>query len=115
MNINTDSLSKLNVAIFPMINELVDSLYTDEINNLIESKCQTIDDKRVFLMFLIIYFYTYLNIADRFTQVEYNSNSMNLKNELKFFLTDLICDPNKRSKCIELYLSFEQSIKTLKN
>jgi hypothetical protein len=62
MNLNISKFSKENPEIFPIIDDLVNSLYTNDINNLIHTKCKTIDDKRVFLMFLIIYFYTYLNV-----------------------------------------------------
>lgn len=94
--------------IYPMIDELVDTLYTKELNNLIDTKCETIDDRRVFLMFLIMYFYTYLSIPKDIT------NQYNVKSELKVFLTDIIKNPDKRTKCIELYKNFENSVKLLK-
>lgn len=96
-----------NMEIYPMINELVDVLYKDDINNLISTKCQTQSDKRVFLMFLIMYFYTYLTIPDEI------KDNFNIKNELKLFLTDIIKNPNKRHQCIQLYSDFENSIKKL--
>jgi hypothetical protein len=46
-----------------MTDELVNTVYTIDINNLIYTKCETVDDRRVFLMFLMMYFYTYLNIT----------------------------------------------------
>lgn len=93
--------------IYPMIDELVDTLYTNDINNLIDTKCSTVDDRRVFLMFLIMYFYTYLSIPKNIT------NQYNVKNELKIFLTEMIKNPDKRSKCIELYRNFEKSVELL--
>jgi len=102
-------LKKNNMYIYPMIDELVDSLYTDEINNLIDTKCETIDDKRVFLMFMIFYFYAYLSVPKEL------KDSFDTKKELKLFLTDIIKNPEKRHKCIELYSMFEKSIKLLKN
>ena len=109
MNLDITKFNKNYNTIFPMIDDLVNSLYTDEINNLIDTKCKTIDDKRVFLMFLIMYFYTYLNISNDIKE------NFDIKTELKIFLTDIIRNPEKRIKCIELYSSFEQSIKLLKN
>jgi len=104
-------LKKNNSEIFPIIDELVNSLYTTELNNLIDTKCKTVEDKRVFLMFLIMYFYSYLNVPK---EIKENSN-YDLKNELKLFLSDIIKNPDKRYKCIELYMTFEKSINYLKN
>lgn len=105
MDLNISKFSKENPEIFPIIDDLVNSLYTDDINNLIHTKCKTIDDKRVFLMFLIMYFYTYLNVYD----TSYDT-SHKQKKDLKIFLTDIIRNPNKRKLCLELYTSFEKSI-----
>lgn len=109
MNLDLTKVNKNHNNISPLIDDLVNSLYTDEINNLIDTKCKTIEDKRVFLMFLIMYFYTYLNISNDIKE------QYDIKKELKIFLTDIIRNPEKRSKCIELYTNFEQSIKFIKN
>jgi hypothetical protein len=95
--------------IYPMINELVESLYTSEINNLIDTKCETVDDKRVFLMFIIMYFYTYLSVPKEL------KDTFDMKNELKVFMTDMIRNPEKRTKMVELYRTFESSVNYLKN
>lgn len=97
-----------NKEVYPLIDELVNSLYTSDINNLIDTKCQTIDDKRVFLMFLIMYFYSYLSIPGN---VKENETDTDIKHNLKLFLTDLIRNPDKRLKCLELYTTFENTIK----
>lgn len=99
-----------NKDIYPGIDDLVDVLYTDEINNLIDTKCQTSDDKRVFLMFLIMYFYNYLSIPDDIKGGDYD-----VKTSLKMFLTDLLKNPEKRTKCLEIYTSFENTIKLINN
>lgn len=109
MDLDITNFRKRHPDIYPMIDELVNSLYTDEINNLINTKCETIDDRRVFLMFLIMYFYTYLSIP-KDVKEQYD-----MKHELKVFLTDMIRNPEKRAKCIELYTNFENSVKLLKN
>ena len=109
MDLNLTKFRDRHPDIYPMIDELVDSLYTPEINNLIDTKCETTDDRRVFLMFLIMYFYTYLSIP-KDVKEQYD-----MKHELKVFLTDMIRNPEKRSKCIELYTTFENSVKLLKN
>lgn len=92
-------LNDKNIA--PFIDELVDMFYKPEINMFINKKCETNDDKRSFLMFILMYFYTYLN----------NNEKTNMKTPLKIFLTDLIRDSDKRKKCIEMYISFENNIK----
>jgi hypothetical protein len=56
-----------------------------------------------------MYFYTYLSIPKDVKE------QFDMKNELKVFLTDMIRNPEKRSKCIELYTTFENSVKLLKN
>lgn len=109
MELDLTKVPKPNSDIYPMIDELVNSLYKEEINNLIDTKCETVDDRRVFLMFLMMYFYTYLSIPKDVKE------QFDMKNELKVFLTDMIRNPEKRSKCIELYTTFENSVKLLKN
>jgi hypothetical protein len=109
MNLDINKLKQCHSDIYPMINELVDSLYTSEINCLIDSKCETIDDKRVFLMFIIIYFYTYLSVPKEM------KDTFDMKQELKVFMTDVIRNPEKRIKMVELYRNFENSVQLLKN
>ena len=89
--------------IYPFINDLVDVLFTTQINNLIDTRCSTIEDKRVFMMFLMTYFYSYLCIPDC------NKNNK-IKQNLKEFLNELINNPDKRLKCIELYTTFEETL-----
>ena len=88
-----------NVRVYPFIDELVDSLYTDELNRLIDSENVQFD-KKTFFMFIIIYFSTRL----------YASNESISKENLKTFMTDLIRNPMKRSKCIEVFMMFEKSL-----
>jgi hypothetical protein len=88
-----------NLRVYPFIDELVDSLYTDELNKLIDSENVQFD-KRTFLMFIIIYFSTRL----------YASNESISKENIKLFMTDLIRNPMKRGKCIELFMMFEKSL-----
>lgn len=109
MDLNVFNFKNRYPDIYPMIDELVNSLYTDKINNLINTNCETIDDRRVFLMFLIMYFYTYLSIPEDIKE------QYDIKHELKTFLTDMIRNPEKRKKCIELYTTFEKSVKLLQN
>jgi hypothetical protein len=82
--------------VYPFINNLVDFLYTDELNTLIQNNIKSDLDKRSFMMYIIMYFYTYLNVSHKTS-----------KEDIKYFLTDIIQNPDKRQKCIELYMNFE--------
>ena len=102
--ISDSEITKI-IKIYPMINKLVDTLYIESINSLINIKCETIDDRRVFLMFIIIYFYSYLCIPKE------TLNDSEIKIKLKLFLNDLISDQNKRNTCINLYKLLEVNLK----
>lgn len=78
--------------IYPMIDDLVETLHNDTLNNLIDSKCVTNLDKKTFMIFVIMYFYTYLNVGKDTS-----------KEDIKLFLSELIRNPEKRRQCIELY------------
>lgn len=88
----------------PFVDELVDALYTPELNNLINSDNVQVD-KRTFLMFIIMFFsarlYSYKDVQ---------------KHELKMFITDIIKDSNKRLCYINMFLEMEKSVqKFIKN
>lgn len=87
----------------PFMNELVDSLYTEELNALIEKACQTGVDRRTFMMFIMMYFFTYINVNT-------SGEGGDRKEMLKVFMSDLIMNSEKRRRCVELYLSFERSV-----
>ena len=86
-----------NNKIYPFVDELVDALYTDELNKIIDSENVQVD-KRTFIMFIVMYFTTRIHsdILD--------------KESIKYFLTDLIRTPEKRQQCIEIFLMFEKSV-----
>lgn len=96
------SLTEYNY-ICPFINQMVDNLYIDELNNLITKTCNTNIDKRTFMMFIMMYFFTFLNINE-------NSNNDEKKQMLKIFMSELIMNSEKRSQCINLYEIFEKNI-----
>jgi hypothetical protein len=98
------SLTNKNNTVYPMIDELVDILYNDDLNNLMDTKCTTDLDKKTFMMFILMYFYTYINIHKTETS----------KDDIKIFLSDLIKNPDKRKQVIELYSTvISNSIKFL--
>ena len=100
-----DNQNNKNNKICPGISDLVDVLYTSELNEFIQKKCSNIDDKRTFLMFIIMYFCSYLSLDD----------NMNNKQNMKILLSNLLLNPENRKKCIDLYLKFESSIKMINN
>ena len=93
-----------NKEILPFIDQLVNLLYTSDINKVIEKKCKTQIDKRVFLMYIIMYFYSYLIIPNEVKKDLY------IKESLKKYLSELINNSEKRLKCIEMYQTFENII-----
>ena len=94
----------------PFMDDLVDSLYTDELNTLIEKTCQTGLDKRTFMMFIMMYFFTMLNVSGAGTCT---SEGVDRKSMLKEFMSDLIMNSEKRRRCVDLYVSFERSVAAL--
>ena len=91
------------VQILPGINELVNILFTETINDFIDKKNGSDEDRRVILMFLIMYFYSY-------TSIKTVHDKENIKKLLKAFLSELIINREKRIQCLELFRSFENSI-----
>ena len=90
----------------PFMDDLVDSLYTEELNALIEKTCVTGLDKRTFMMFIMMYFFTYLNTNSERTDSERtDSERPDRKALLKVFMSDLIMNSEKRRQCVELYVS----------
>ena len=87
---------------YPFIDELVDSLYIDKLNNLIDKNCKTIEDKKIFIMFIITYFMTYLNTP--------NITSDGIKE----FLNNIIKNPEERLKYIKLFYEFDENRKLIK-
>lgn len=88
-----------NNKFYPFIDELVDSLYTKEINSIIDKEIVQ-EDKKTFLMFIVMYFVTRLNMFEKIN-----------KDSLKYFLSDIIRNPDKRQQCIKIFLKFEESVK----
>lgn len=95
------------IHILPGINDLVNVIYNDHLNSLLDKKNESLDDRRVLLMFLIMYFYSYLSIPKDI------KNHIDVKQTLKAFLSELIKDHKKRKVCLEMYQAFETTVKTI--
>ena len=89
-------LQKIKSDIYPFIDKIVDALYTEEINKIIDSENVNLD-KRTFIMFICMYFSTRLFADDKSIT----------KESIKRFMTELIKNPTKRQQCIKLFNSFE--------
>lgn len=90
--------------ILPGINDLVNVLYTEHLNEFLDKKNETSDDRRVLLMFIMMYFYSHLSIPKEI------KDKVDVKQTLKAFLSDLIKDHTKRLSCLEIYKSFEKTV-----
>ncbi len=77
---------------FPFIEELVDKLYNESLNELIEKNVSTPIDKKVFLMFVMMYFVVHLQLDDEPKK----------KETIKEMLGDLMSNRDKR----KLFISF---------
>lgn len=95
-------VEKTKSKIYPFIDSLVDSLFTKEINDILESE-NVKEDKNTFLMFITIYFTTRL----------YADNNTATKTNIKNFMTELIRNSEKRKKCIELFYQMNNVIQTV--
>lgn len=109
MELDFKELNELvnDIQILPGINDLVNVLYIENLNEFLDKKNETSDDRRVLLMFLIMYFYSYLSIPK---QVKSN---VDVKQTLKVFLSELIRDKDKRLICLNVYKNFEDSLKLM--
>ena len=98
------------IRISPGINDLVDILYNDLSNSYI-NKFKTIDDKKTLFIFIIMYFYIYLNIPEHMK----NNPNIDLKTLIKKFISELVNDPYKRQICINSFLQLETLCNSFNN
>lgn len=82
----------LKIKSYPFIDELVDKLYDKSLNDLIENSVKTPIDKKVFLMFIMMYFIIHLQL----------DNAIDKKETIKSMLNDLIGNREKR----KLFITF---------
>lgn len=78
---------------YPFIDELVDKLYNKSLNDLIEKNISTSIDKKVFLMFVMMYFVVHLQLED----------SSDKKDIIKNTLNELIGDKEKRKLFVNFF------------
>lgn len=88
--------------IYPFINEMVDSFYTKECNELIDKAIQSETDKSIFMMYIMMYFGIHLKLETEDNQTK--------KQQIKLLLTDLIRDHDKRKFCIEMFQNKFQNV-----
>lgn len=90
------------INIYPFINEMVDSFYTKECNELIEGAIESESDKSIFMMYIMMYFGIHLKLE--------RENDETKKHQIKLLLTDLIRDHEKRKYCIEMFQNKFQNV-----
>lgn len=92
--------------IYPFIDEMVDTFYTDRSNLLIEKVIQTSTDKSIFLMFVMMYYSIHVSLKTDNTNVDKEMK----KSQIKILMNEFIQDPQKRQFCIELFATKFQDI-----
>lgn len=92
--------------IYPFIDEIVDTFYTDESNCLIEKSIETSTDKSIFLMFVMMYYSIHVSLKTDDT----NTDKELKRTQIKILMNEFIKDPEKRQFCIELFASKFQNI-----
>jgi len=99
---NNESSDK--IMIYPFINDLVDSLFNEEFNNLVNKNTESNTDKSVFMMFVNIYFMAYLHVQEKQNLIQdINIDShTNKKLLLKKMLSEVVKCPEKRQMCVAL-------------
>lgn len=86
------------IEVYPFIDELVDSLCTPQTKNLIKKHIETDADKQTFMMFVFMYFAVELKFVENET-----SSSEEHKKGIKYIMSEIIKNPEKRQLCIELF------------
>jgi hypothetical protein len=76
---------------YPFIDQLVDTLHSDELNTIIKDKLRTDDDKSIFMMFIMMYFI--INIKVQSIQ----------KEQIKDVMAQFIGDYDKRRVCLQMF------------
>lgn len=91
-----------NDLVYPFIDEIVDILFTKNVNSLVENSIEYNSDKSIFMMFITMYFAIHLKLDI--------PNDENKKTHIKQIMTEMINDPEKRLKCIQLFQSKFQDL-----
>lgn len=94
-----ENKKRVKQKIYPFINDMVDTLYNDSTNELIERVIENNNDKSVFLMFIMMYYGIHL-------QLDKQDDDNFKREQIKILMTDLIRDPQKRQFCIEVLNTF---------
>lgn len=92
--------------IYPFIDEMVDTFYTDRSNLLIEKVIETSTDKSIFLMFVMMYYSINVSLKTDNTNIDKDLK----RSQIKMLMNEFIQDPQKRQFCIELFATKFQDI-----
>lgn len=92
---NQNKLIKTEAKKYPFIEELVDELYSKSLNELIQKHVSTPIDKKVFLMYVMMYFVIHLQIVEN----EIDDKKCLIKDALN----DLIGNRDKRRMFIDFF------------
>lgn len=81
--------------VYPFVDELVNTLFTGEINDLMSKHIEGAYDKQVFLMFIMLYFGVHIHLDGEATEDK--------KQAIKYIVTECVKDPIKRQSCLEMF------------
>lgn len=96
--------------IYPFIDEIVDTLYTEHLNTLMDKSIETESDKSVFLMFVMMYFCIHLKLKHPDDDTKDNTDDHVKREQIKVILSEVIRDSDKRRLCINMFQSKFQDL-----
>lgn len=82
---------------YPFIDQLVDTLHSNEINTMIKDKIHNDDEKSIFMMFVMMYFVINVKV-----QTESQTTAVT-KEQIKDVMTQIIGDYDKRRTCLQMF------------
>lgn len=101
-NLDLQNKDIVKQKIYPFIDEMVDTLYNDDSNYLIEKVIETSTDKSIFMMFVVMYYSIFLKLDNKDKEIK--------RSQIKILMNEFIQDPEKRKFCIELFATKFQDI-----
>ena len=103
---NSKVAKNKNSKVYPFVDQLVDTLYCDNINNIINDKIQTDMDKSIFMMFVLMYFVVNIKLQSAIDNQQLKSDNVQTKEHIKNIMTHIIADGEKRKACLQMFESY---------
>lgn len=90
--------------VYPFVDELVNALFTQEVNDLMSKHIEGAYDKQIFIMFIMLYFGVHIHLEGEPTEDK--------KEAIKYIVTECVRDPLKRQGCLELFSRIMPSLES---